>query len=277
VEWFLEKDYLVCVLQFKLFKMKRTDFTNLGGLKFTQNRLGFVQESFAEPLGAIARLCGDKTILYGVEVAGSNVSDGWIVVDGELIQFIGGSLAAQVVITETIVPLVFGNSATHNVHYTKTATCGVIGAFNFSELRPLPSLKNMWPKDSLRQCIKDAAYEAANFDIDGYGIGDEAGWRILSKVYTDAAGAVLVNKKPADAEFGTVTNHGGEKTHTLTINEMPSHNHDMFNSDNASGAGKPATGSQPQEGGNLVTNYTGGGAAHNNLQPYFVVLTLIKL
>ena len=57
---------------------KQIDLLNLGGFPFEQNTLKFLQESYTGALGALAKLCGDKTILHGVEVNGSNVTAGWI-------------------------------------------------------------------------------------------------------------------------------------------------------------------------------------------------------
>ena len=85
------------------------------------------------------------------------------------------------------------------------------------------------------------------------------------------AGRVLVGKA-ASGTFGTAGATGGEETHVLTITEMPSHHHDNgidFGSGGGSKyGGLDRIGDSPN---NCNTSDTGGGGAHNNLQPYIVV------
>jgi len=85
------------------------------------------------------------------------------------------------------------------------------------------------------------------------------------------AGKVLVGLDSSDTSFDTVEETGGAKTHTLTVDEIPSHTHgftamqDTNNSVNRTGGGDLGA---PGSG---TTTATGGGTAHNNLQPYVVV------
>ena len=88
-----------------------------------------------------------------------------------------------------------------------------------------------------------------------------------------ANGRCLVGVNESDTDFSSAQKTGGEKTHTLTINEMPSHSH-TGSVDKTRQGGSQWT--LQDMGGNPTsspddTGVTGGGAAHNNLQPYVTV------
>lgn len=90
-----------------------------------------------------------------------------------------------------------------------------------------------------------------------------------------AKGKCIVGIDTDDDDFSVIGKTGGEKIHTLTIDEMPVHEHKAYQS---GGSAWTFTTSWSQNGGknswspmagNQVTP-TGGGKAHNNLSPYIV-------
>ena len=85
----------------------------------------------------------------------------------------------------------------------------------------------------------------------------------------------------ADGNTYKAGNTGGEATHTLTVDEIPKHTHNMYSGN----SGAPDTW-EPDGGSYLVDsvtqdkhtwwaslgmNYAGGGAEHNNMPPYLAV------
>lgn len=91
-----------------------------------------------------------------------------------------------------------------------------------------------------------------------------------------ATGRTIVGFDSGQTDFDTVEETGGAKTHTLQTTEIPAHTH-VISSQTATTGGATS-----YEHGTLdtssaeaevteVTGSTGGGGAHNNLQPYIVV------
>ncbi len=94
-----------------------------------------------------------------------------------------------------------------------------------------------------------------------------------------AQGRTLVGVDTSQTEFNTVQKTGGEKTHTLVIDEIPAHNHIFHQRILAWDAGWPNSVINPSyEAGNIQWQShnkdasmmnTGGSQSHNNLQPYY--------
>lgn len=120
---------------------------------------------------------------------------------------------------------------------------------------------------------------SALFSVVGtnFGGGDGSGTFNLP----DLRGRVPVGIDATQAEFNPIGKTGGEKAHVLTIAEMPSHQHDQYVSSSVTTgpgvrkdwAGDGASTAFPQ---GVTTGPTGGGGAHNNLQPYISLNFIIK-
>ena len=99
------------------------------------------------------------------------------------------------------------------------------------------------------------------------------------------AGRVPVGIDSGDTDFDTAEETGGAKTHTLDLDEMPSHRHGGIYPAGSAGSFTQGFDVDNATSGNTLseekfTTYTGGDEtdgtqgttqAHNNLQPYIVV------
>ena len=94
-------------------------------------------------------------------------------------------------------------------------------------------------------------------------------------------GRTIVGLDTNDTDFNTIGKVLGEKTHTLTVAEMPEHNHKMpidsfVNSDSQTNVKSGGHVSYETQGQNYGTTSAGGSQPHNNIQPSFVVTYIIK-
>lgn len=102
----------------------------------------------------------------------------------------------------------------------------------------------------------------------------------------DLRGRFIVGQG-ADSDYSMIGNTGGEKTHTLTVSEMPSHSHsvqDAYYSEkqdmgqhNMIGSDEGYDNDNDLFVRNINTNNVGGGAAHENRPPYFVLYYIMRL
>lgn len=88
-------------------------------------------------------------------------------------------------------------------------------------------------------------------------------------------GRVLVGVDETDADFNVANKQGGEKTHTLTVAEIPAHEHRQFITANNGNFGVrrdwSSDGSSSIYDQGINTGATGGDKPHNNLQPYITI------
>jgi hypothetical protein len=128
------------------------------GFPGTNKTWRFIQEAFAEPLGALAQLAGNFTIVSGMEPSfsvspmGVSYSNGFVSINGEILPFIGGDQQAQCTIIETV------ENATYDVdlnndsmldslptYITRYVTFGSggVSTFNFAQLKRLKTIDEL--------------------------------------------------------------------------------------------------------------------------------------
>lgn len=144
-------------------------------------------------------------------------------------------------------------TATSGTNTTQIATTAFVKTA--IDAIPTPDLSSLYPVGSI---YINASVSTNPATLIGFGT-----WQAF------AAGRVMVGLDSGQTEFDTLGETGGAKTHTLTVDEMPAHTHSVPNSgsqnnsfDSGTTVGNDVTG---------TSGSTGGGSAHNNLQPYIVV------
>ena len=92
----------------------------------------------------------------------------------------------------------------------------------------------------------------------------------------DFIGRVPVGLDAEDTDFDELGDFGGEKTHTLTVNEMPSHTHYAPRGNDANVGGISGWFPIDDTAGEVPIGYTGNNQPHNIVQPYLVTNFIIK-
>lgn len=152
---------------------------------------------------------------------------------------------------------------------TDTAAPNVItGAFLNTE--QVATFEKIFPVGSI-YITTDSSINPAEI----FGVGT---WEIFGQ------GRTLVGLDTSQSEFSSIQQTGGEKTHTLTVSEMPSHSHNITcgSTENAAVVGSSSAVFRQEDIGDswcptgsiydAKIQNTGGGQPHNNLQPYIIVI-----
>ena len=196
--------------------MNQINFQQVGGLPFETNTLTETQKAYSI-FNAFGALAGNKTIISGCEIQGSEVTNGYIYLDGELLEFRGGIKQTTIVIVEEETQVEFEDKTVKGVYYTRYATFGVSG-----NSIPWADFKRYYINQPMYKEIKWVGADVKREDL-------QRGWFFADgKNGTDnISGRGVMGLDPTQPEFNSVGKTGGEKEHRLTINEMPRHSLSM--------------------------------------------------
>lgn len=172
----------------------------------------------------LAKLGGVDYILSGCEVQGTTVTDGWVVLDGELLPFKGGSKAVQIAIKETVEKTTYledldsdGTGDSKDTYFERWVEFAA-GTKRFDDLpriNPLVELqKARTPVGAI--VMWSGAISAIPM-----------GWKLCDgqNGTPDLRGQFIVGYDPADNAYNAIGKQGGQKEVTLTEAQMPQHKH----------------------------------------------------
>ena len=105
--------------------MNRIDFSNPGGFPLDTDTLDFLQKSYTDPIKELIKLGGNNYIISGVEDDGAKTTDGWVVINGDIMPFKGDLKQSTIVVVNNIQVANFENGAERETYLTRYATFGV--------------------------------------------------------------------------------------------------------------------------------------------------------
>jgi len=268
-----------------------------GGFPLETDTLNFMQNAYSF-LQHITALGGDNYILSGCTIMGSNVSNGVVVIAGEVLEFRGGLIQSTVVVREDKAARPFESGQMKEVYFTRYVTFGTgTGAINwdsFSRFKPLLAFKDLPTEKSNAIDLDDenklATAKAVKLLNDKVESRLPAGAIII---WSGSINAIPTGFALCDGQSGRpdlrdkfvlgaglgygVDATGGEKEHRLTIDEMPSHSHSYTERVMGGGGNKIFDNADRHYVEERTTGNTGGSMPHNNMPPYYSLAYIIKL
>lgn len=255
--------------------MNTINFKLANGLPMNQDVLDRLQTAFSI-FNAFGNILGDKTIVSGCELVGSTVSDGVVYLNGQIYPFKGGIQQAKVVLKNPMSNLTFKDNNSYAVINSPYLSFGTgVGAMDWVDFKEGFPTKNI---ADLVQRIEDleARPLVGNIPIDLIALWGRPANEIppLWVEYTGLSGRLPMGFKNSDTDFDVVGKVGGTKGHTLTIAEMPEHDHAIGNSRRNTGGGSGGDENHPASFAGArahITDKQGSGQEFSILNPYRVV------
>lgn len=295
--------------------MNKIDFLKYSTFPLDSNTLDFMQEMI-NTVSKMSAVCGEKVIVYGCEKQGSYIGDGLVIIDGELLEFKGDSQVDTVYIEEVKEEVICQEEAMQDLYIKRLVKFGYgdgTNNYRWSEFKRLDNIPQLMQKVTALQSGKtDTGHKHEISDITSLpdkivpkgliamwsGTTPPEGWTLCNKGYiyqgvyvpnlqgrfivgfVGGSGAVSVAEeiKSTMLDYQGIGYTAGQAKVTLTEYEMPRHSH-SFQAPLVAGE-HPGRGSgydRPNSLNNGTTGFAGGGQAHENRPPYYVLAYIIKI
>lgn len=294
--------------------MDKQNFESKDRFPLSTQSLSFMQDMI-KASAQLALIGGDNYILSGCVTTNNNVSDGIIVIDGEVMPFKGGTIVETITIIEETIP-VSANGLTFEdariKRHAKFATGTGVNYYPWANFKHLQTNKQLEEAKATVKYVDDAiaGIQAGSIPtgvIVMWG-GSEAdiptGWvlcdgrEIAPQVFVpNLSGKFIVGFNRSDEDYDTIRKTGGEKEVILQPEQVAKHKHNfenfffiedgMKNSIGADGtvptrADTVGPGSHDNKNSviyykNWDTKENTGGEAHENRPPYYVLAFIIKI
>jgi len=115
--------------------MNKLEVNQVGGFPLTTRILDELQKAYTL-FNALGAIVGDFTIISGCTVTGSNVSDGVVFINGEVLEFRGGLAQTKVIIKQDVENLTFQNGNANPVIKTRYVAFGSgVGAIDWANFK----------------------------------------------------------------------------------------------------------------------------------------------
>ena len=270
------------------------------GYPFDIGFLAFMQNAYSL-FNHFGHLAGNKVIISGCEEIGNTITPGTVFINGELFPFEGGAKDSTVFIKEVTNEVTFEDGFLRPLEIIRSVAFGRSvpeKTFNWEDFKRVNNLQEIEDRKAEKQALEDLKGEVERLKLQKQAVpiglialwgkpASEipAGWR----EYVNLRGKMPIGldpdyvKKPEDSQdygLNQVLKQGGERSHKLTIAEMPKHKHDAVNDGSGNDSDSRGAGTAfNMDFWEVVHNRrnviqiepTGGDQPHNNMPPYRVV------
>ena len=264
------------------------------GYPFDVAFLAFMQNSY-RLFNSLGSMAGNKAIISGCEEVGNTITPGTVYINGELFPFEGGAKGDTVIIKEETNEVTFEDGFLRPLETIRTAAFGRSvpeKTFNWEDFQRVTNLQDLGKNKAENKALKELKDEVELLKKQKQSVpiglialwgkpASEipAGWR----EYVNLRGRMPIGLDPdyskeitdsQDYALNQLLKQGGERSHKLTIEEMPSHSHTVEKI--------PGQINDVDRGGQIsyfsmdditsrTSSATGGDQPHNNMPPYRVV------